>query len=154
MKWLKFFRWSDCNTGTSDNNDVVENLERDCGDDNVVGIGDHNDGETDGANDGLDIDSKNNNERIERNTDLDLDDRDDRDDDNAHDDDTDCDDNDRDDNERDDCSDLDSDRSDSFDEFDDDRGDKDCADREHDDDNDLDTDRGDSFDGFDGFNCL
>ena len=155
------FWWNDCNTGNNDiDNDIVENfnssaiLERDCGDDSVVGIGDHNDGETDGANDGLDIGSRNDNER---NIDLDHDDdddRDDRDDDHAHDDSSDRDDSDRDDNERDDCNDLDSDWGDIFDEFDDDCDGKDCVGSEHDDDNDLDNDRGDSFDDFDGFDCL
>ena len=155
---MNLFWWNDCNTGNNDiDNDIVENfnssaiLERDCGDDSVVGIGDHNDGETDGANDGLDIGSRNDNER---NIDLDHDDDDDRDDDHAHDDSSDRDDSDRDDNERDDCNNLDSDRGDIFDEFDDDCDGKDCVGREHDDDNDLDNDRGDSFDDFDGFDCL
>ena len=162
MKWLKFLRWNDCNTGNADtdnNNDIVENFGRDCGDNNFVGVGEHNDGITDGVDDGLDISSKRN-ERSERDTKLDRDDND-RDDGNAHANDTDRDDSDRDDDGRDDCTDLDSEWSNGFDDSNDsndDRSDTDCLNREHDDDNDdgndLDDDRGDSFGDFDGFDCL
>ena len=165
MKWLKFLRWNDCNTGNADtdnNNDIVENFEHDCGDNNFVGVGEHNDEITDGVDDGLDISSKRN-ERNERDTKLDRDDndRDDRDDGNAHANDTDRDDSDRDDDGRDDCTDLDSERSNGFDDSNDsndDRSDTDWLNREHDvdndDGNDLDDDRGDSFGDFDGFDCL
>ena len=165
MKWLKILRWNDCTTGnvdTDNNNDIVENFERGCGDNNFIGVGEHNDGVTDRVDDGLDISSKHN-ERNERDTKLDRDDndRDDRDDGNAHANDTDRDDSDRDDDGRDDCTDLDSERSSGFDDSNDsndDRSDTDWLNREHEDDNDdgndLDDDRGDSFGDFDGFDCL
>ena len=46
---MKFVKCNDGNTGNKDINDIVENfdssacIEHDCGDDIVVGIGDHND---------------------------------------------------------------------------------------------------------------
>ena len=108
---------NDGNTGNNDINDIVENfnssacIERDCGDDSVVGIDDHNDGDTDGGIGEHDIESGNDSEHDDNN-DRDNSDRDD---------------NDPDDNDPDIGNDLDDgfDDFDKFDDFDDKLGDLD-----------------------------